>query len=92
MIFRLAALPAIAALCLSAQPPKLRVDDSIRPVKYAADLTLLTGAATFTGTVDIDIQLQKPAVDHLAECHGYHHPGGHRPGRRRYTDRQAGAR
>jgi alanyl aminopeptidase len=61
MMSRLAPLLALAALSLSAQPPKLRVDDSIRPVQYAVDLTLLTDAPTFTGTIDIDIQLQKPA-------------------------------
>ena len=61
MISRLAVLVAVLAVSLTAQPPKLRMDDSIRPVKYAADVTLLTDAPTFTGSIDIDIQLQKPA-------------------------------
>lgn len=61
MICRLASLLAAGAALLSGQPPKLRLDDSIRPVRYAVDLTLRPDAATFSGSIDIDIDLQKPA-------------------------------
>jgi alanyl aminopeptidase len=55
---------ALALFCLrafAAEPPKLRLPDDVRPVKYAADLTLVPGETTFSGTIDIDIDLIKPA-------------------------------
>ena len=45
----------------TAEPPKLRLGDSVRPVRYAADLTLLPESPTFSGTVDIDIEIQRPS-------------------------------
>ena len=55
---------AMCWLCLccawAAEPPKLRLGGEVRPVKYAADLRLLTDSPGFTGSIDIDIQLQKP--------------------------------
>ena len=53
------------ALCtlstFAAEAPKLRLPDDIRPVKYAADLTLIPGDKTFSGVIDIDVDLVKPA-------------------------------
>ncbi|HJT87692.1 MAG TPA: M1 family metallopeptidase [Bryobacteraceae bacterium] len=37
------------------------MDDSVQPVRYRADLTLRPGAATFPGSIDIDINLRRPA-------------------------------
>jgi alanyl aminopeptidase len=49
-------------VCLAGdKPPKLRLSDEIRPVKYAASLTLVPGAADFSGAIDIDVTLSKPA-------------------------------
>jgi alanyl aminopeptidase len=49
-------------LVLSAdEPPKLRLGDEIRPVRYAAELTLVPDDPTFEGTIDIDVALVKPA-------------------------------
>jgi len=45
----------------AAEPPKLRLTDEIRPVKYAAELTLVPGATTFDGRIDIDVALARPA-------------------------------
>ena len=45
----------------AAEAPKLRLPDDIRPVRYAADLTLVPGEKTFSGAIDIDIELAKPA-------------------------------
>ncbi len=42
-------------------PPKLRLPEGIRPVKYSADLTLLPDSPTFHGSVDIEIELEKPS-------------------------------
>ena len=48
--------------CLAADtPPKLRLGDETRPVKYAVDLTLVPGAADFSGAIDIDVTLSKSA-------------------------------
>ena len=55
-VFALCALSAFAA-----EAPKLRLPDDVRPTKYAADLTLVPGDKTFTGAIDIDITLAKPA-------------------------------
>ena len=63
MDFMLAIRLALALCSLSAfaaEAPKLRLPDDIRPVKYAADLTLVPGDKTFTGAIDIDITLTKP--------------------------------
>jgi cytosol alanyl aminopeptidase len=46
---------------LAADAPKLRLSADIRPTRYAADLTALPAAATFSGVIDIDITLAKPA-------------------------------
>src|SRR5581483_7097427 len=58
----LAALSLLIASAHAAVPPKLRLDDSIHPLRYAADLTLRPQASTFSGTIDIDIQLVRPTV------------------------------
>jgi aminopeptidase N len=52
----LCVLPAFAA-----EAPKLRLPDDVRPTSYAADLTLIPGEKTFSGVIDIDIDLAKPA-------------------------------
>ena len=52
----------LLSLCAwAAEPPKLRMDDSIRPVRYRAELTLRPGAVTFAGVIDIDVELARPA-------------------------------
>ena len=55
-VFALCALSAVAA-----EAPKLRLPEDVRPVRYAADLTLVPGEKTFSGAIDIDIELAKPA-------------------------------
>ena len=49
------------ASTFAAEAPKLRLPDDVRPVKYAADLTLVPGDRTFSGVIDIDVDLAKPA-------------------------------
>lgn len=44
----------------AAEPPKLRLDDSVRPVRYAAELTLRPDATDFSGAIDIDLELARP--------------------------------
>ena len=48
------------AMAWSAEPPKLKLDDQVRPVKYAADLTLAPESLTFHGAIDIDVTVRKP--------------------------------
>ncbi len=52
---------ACVAWGASIDPPKLRLPEGVRPVRYAADLTLLPDSPTFQGSVDIEIDLQKPS-------------------------------
>ncbi|WP_095987534.1 M1 family metallopeptidase [Cystobacter fuscus] len=54
-----AAAPAIAAYPEPA-PPSLRLPDTVRPVRYALELTLLPQEATYPGTVSIDVEVRAP--------------------------------
>jgi hypothetical protein len=56
----LAGLVAFAHGVGAAAPPKLRLDDSVRPVRYTAELTLLPAAPGFSGAIDIEVELRKP--------------------------------
>jgi len=53
-------LVLFAAAALAA-PPTLRLPEDVRPVSYRLDLTLIPDQDTFTGAVDIDLDVQKPA-------------------------------
>lgn len=59
---RVALLCCLVLPAWAEAPPKLRLDDSVRPVRYAADLTLRTDASTFSGAINIDVQLSRPAT------------------------------
>jgi alanyl aminopeptidase len=52
-----------AVICLRAAPgpPTLRLPDTVRPTRYAAELTLLTDATAFSGRIAIDVELREPA-------------------------------
>ena len=41
-------------------PPKLRLPDSVRPSSYAADLHITPGQESFSGSIDIQLQVLKP--------------------------------
>jgi alanyl aminopeptidase len=45
----------LAATALAADPPTLRLPEGVRPVKYAAELTLLPDSPTFLAKIDIDV-------------------------------------
>ena len=57
------ALRFALALCslsaFAAEAPKLRLPGDVRPIKHAADLTLVPGEKTFSGAIDIDVELAK---------------------------------
>ncbi len=57
----LLAWTALTSISLAAEAPVLKLGYDVRPVRYAADLTLLTDAPGFSGRVDIDVTLVKPA-------------------------------
>src|ERR1700722_14691722 len=42
-------------------PPKLRLDGSAQPLRYAVDLTIVPDRDTFHGSVDISIDVRTPA-------------------------------
>lgn len=50
-------LPAFA----QAPVPKLRLPDSVQPLKYSVDLKLVPGEDTFEGTIDIDVDVRRPS-------------------------------
>ncbi len=54
-------LLSFSVLAGAAQSPELKLDGSVRPVSYAADLTLLTDSPTFSGSIDIDVEMRSPA-------------------------------
>ena len=61
MPFRGAILVSLQIVSASAAvPPTLRLDDSVRPARYEAELTLATDATTFSGAIDIDVELARP--------------------------------
>src|SRR5581483_1697007 len=41
-------------------PPALQLPDTVRPVRYAVDLTIVPGKNSFTGAEDIDIDIREP--------------------------------
>ena len=54
-------IAALASRVFAAEAPNLKLGYDVRPVRYSADLTLLTDAPGFHGTIDIDVNLEKPA-------------------------------
>jgi alanyl aminopeptidase len=47
-------------LLLALDPPTLRLPEGVRPVKYAAELTLLPDSPSFTAKMDIDVTFPAP--------------------------------
>jgi alanyl aminopeptidase len=50
----------IAFAAGTAGPPQLKLPETVRPVHYAVDLTIVPGKTTFTGTADIEIDIREP--------------------------------
>ncbi len=44
----------------SLEPPRLRLDGSAQPLRYAVDLTIVPDRDTFHGSVDIDVDIRTP--------------------------------
>ena len=57
----LLSLFTFAALAIPSTPPTLKLDDTVRPVRYDVDLTIIPGEKGFSGTVNIDVQLMEPS-------------------------------
>jgi alanyl aminopeptidase len=51
--------PLLAAPSL--EPPKLRLDGSVQPLRYAVDMTIVPDHDTFHGSVDIDVDVRTPS-------------------------------
>ena len=47
-------------VCASAEAPTLRLGDDVRPVRYRLDLTVVPEQDTFTGRIEIDLDVRKP--------------------------------
>ena len=54
-----ASFPAFSAPTLD--PPKLRLDHSAQPSRYAVDLTIVPDRDTFHGSVDISVDIRTPS-------------------------------
>ena len=50
----------IAVAALAQTPPTLRLPDTVKPVRYAVDLTVDPAATAFPGTIDIDVEVKEP--------------------------------
>ncbi len=48
------------AACAMAEPPKLRLDPDVRPVRYQLDLRIAPRDDEFAGKVDIELKVLKP--------------------------------
>src|SRR5579885_1080040 len=59
-IFGALALLSGCAAAASPQPPALRLDDTVRPTRYAAELTVVPGQDSFSGEITIDVRLSEP--------------------------------
>jgi hypothetical protein len=53
---------ALSASGASVEPPKLRLAEDVRPVHYSVNLTLVPDEDAFTGAIDIDLDIRKPAA------------------------------
>ncbi len=53
-------LLAWSALAQAATPPTLRLPDSVKPVRYSAELTIVPSESSFRGAIDIDLEVRKP--------------------------------
>ena len=49
-----------AALAQDPAPPALRLPDGVRPLRYAAELTLRPAESGFRGTIEIEIEVARP--------------------------------
>jgi alanyl aminopeptidase len=54
------ALASGCAAAASAERPALRLDDTVRPTRYAAELTVVPGRDSFSGEITIDVRLSEP--------------------------------
>ena len=50
----------LSAVCTLAAPPKLRLGGEVSPTHYRLDLTLIPQQDSFTGRIEIDLQVAKP--------------------------------
>jgi alanyl aminopeptidase len=50
----------LLATCALAEPPKVRLGEDVRPVRYSLDLTIVPQQDTFNGKIDIDLEVHKP--------------------------------
>ena len=49
-----------AALAQDSAPPVLRLPDGVRPIRYAAELTIRPAESGFRGTIEIEVEVARP--------------------------------
>jgi alanyl aminopeptidase len=55
---------------LEAEAPKFRLGDATRPTRYRIELTVIPDAPTYSGTVEIDLQLRAALSEIWLNAHG----------------------
>jgi alanyl aminopeptidase len=58
-LIRLFATGVFVAAALAQQPPAFRLGDAVKPLRYAADLTVVPAQDTFSGAIDIALSVGK---------------------------------
>jgi cytosol alanyl aminopeptidase len=59
---RFLSLLILGSISFAAEVPTLRLPEGVRPVKYAAALTLLPDSPAFKASIDIDVSFVKPTA------------------------------
>ena len=49
-----------SVLAQDAAPPALRLPDGVRPLRYAAELTIQPAEGSFRGTIEIEVEVSRP--------------------------------
>jgi alanyl aminopeptidase len=55
-----AGLSPWSACSQAATPPSLRLPDTVKPVRYSVELTIVPSEESFRGSIDIEIEVKKP--------------------------------
>ena len=61
---------ALLVLSLEAEASKFRLGEATRPTRYRIELTVIPDAPTYSGTVEIDLQLRAALSEIWLNAHG----------------------
>lgn len=61
MVRSIVAILLAACACSAQEAPKLRLDGNVRPKEYSASLRIVPNEETFSGAIDIEVELRQPS-------------------------------